>query len=147
MRIRSIRLAAIAALLAASSVLLACPIGRLRVLIPDFSSSAVRGLELLRVDDGSGALVRAGSIHFTGLENDPVSGEVMVYRQYEPDGTPSFGPLTAPVTRDPAMPEALTLEFTFLNELPAGWFKVAAFNAAGTSGPSSGQTFVAVGVE
>ena len=146
MRIRSFRLFTTAALLAAATTLLACPIGRLRVMIPDFSSSAVSGLDLLRVEDGTGALVKAGSIHFQGLENDPSAGEVMVYRQYDADGKPSLGPLTAAVSRDAALPEALTLEFTFMNELPAGWFKVASINAAGTSGPSSGQTYIDAGV-
>ena len=144
MRLKASRVLATASVLLVSSMLLACPIGRLRMLIPDFETSAVRGIQLLRVEDGSAALVDAGAIRFLGLENDPAEGEVLVYRQLDVDGEPSLGPLRAPVVRDPDQPEAIQIELSFLNELPAGWFKVASYNGAGTSAPSSGQVYISV---
>lgn len=144
MRVKASRVLATAAVLLVSGLLLACPLGRLRVLIPDFETSAVRGVELLRVEDGTGALVAAGRIHFDGLEDDAGS-QVLVYRQFDVAGKPSLGPLRASVARDSDHPEAIQIEFTFLNELPAGWFKVASFNAAGTSPPSAAQAYIKAG--
>jgi hypothetical protein len=146
MRLNASRVLATTTVLAVSALLLACPIGRLRMVIPDFETSAVRGVQLLRVEDGSGALVDAGAIRFDGLEKDAAEGEVLVYRQLDPDGNPSLGPLRAPVLRDPDQPEAIQIELSFLNELPAGWFKVASYNGAGTSRPSSSQAYIGVSV-
>jgi hypothetical protein len=146
MRLNVSRVLATVTVLLVSSMLLACPIGRLRMLIPDFETSAVRGIQLLRVEDGSGALVDAGAIRFDALENDPAEGEVLVYRHLDVDGKLSLGPLRAPVVRNPDQPDAIQIELSFLNELPAGWFKVASYNGAGTSRPSSGQAYVGVSV-
>ncbi|MEN8159831.1 MAG: hypothetical protein ABFS41_07160 [Myxococcota bacterium] len=130
-----------AAVLLVSALLLACPVGRLRVVIPDFESSVVRGVELLRVEDGSGAVAPAGSIQFKRLKGTAETGEVLVYRQHDVDGEP-MGRQEAPVVRDPDQPDSIQVEFWFLNELPSGWFKVATFNGAGTSPPSAGQKYV-----
>jgi hypothetical protein len=146
MRLNASRVLTTATVLLVSSMLLACPIGRLRMLIPDFETSGVRGIQLLRVEDGSGALVDAGAIRFLGLENDSAEGEVLVYRQIDVDGKRWLGPLRAPVVRDPDQPEAIQVELSFLNELPAGWFKVASYNGAGTSKPSSAQVYIGVSV-
>jgi hypothetical protein len=143
MRGRPFRAAVTAAVFAVSTLLLACPLGRLRVRIPDFATSDVRGVRLYRVDDVTGQLAPAGSIQFLGLETDDAGGEALAYRQLTAAGDPWFGPLRTVVGRDPSQPAALEVELAFLNQLPAGWFKVASYNAYGTSKPSSGQTFIA----
>lgn len=143
MRGSPLRVAATAAVFAVSALLLACPLGRLHVLIPDFASADVRGVRLYRVDDASGQLVAAGSLQFLGLEMDQaLGGETLVYRQLTAAGDPWFGPLRTPVVRDASRPAALEVELAFSNQLPAGWFKVASYNAHGTSKPSSAQTFI-----
>jgi len=148
MRGHAFRAALTVAVFALSTLLLACPLGRLRVRIPDFVTSDVRGLQLYRVDDASGALVAAGSLQFLGIEtNAELGAEMLTYRQLTPDGKLAFGPLASPVARDGAEPAALEIELTFLNGLPAGWFKIASYNAYGASGPSAGQTFIATGKE
>jgi hypothetical protein len=132
------------AVCAVSALLLACPVGRLRVLIPDFATSGVRGIRLFRVDDVSGALVAAGSLEFLGLEpNERLGGELLVYRQRSAADEPAFGPLRSPVVRDPEAPAALEVQLAFVNPLAPGWFKVASYNAVGTSRPSTSQTYVA----
>jgi hypothetical protein len=141
MRVKPIRVVATAAVLLASSLLLACPVGQLRVMIPDFESSMVRGVEVFRVDESSGALESAGSIHFKRVKEDGVTGEVIVYRQETADGE-LMGRQEAPVLRDPDQPDAVLVQFFFYNDLPSGWFKVATFNGAGTSPPSSAQKYV-----
>jgi hypothetical protein len=144
MRLNASRVLATATVFLVSGLLLACPIGRLRMVIPDFETSAVRGIQLLRVEDGTGDLVEAGAISFVGLESDAAEGEVLVYRQVDAEGEPSLGPLRAPVVRDPKQPEAIQIEVSFLNELEAGWFRVASYNGAGTSGASSTQAYIGV---
>jgi hypothetical protein len=144
MRGSPFRVVVTAAVFAVSALLLACPLGRLRVLIPDFATADVRGVRLYRIDDPSGQLVAAGSLQFLGLEmNEALGGETLVYRQLTAEGAPWFGPLRTPVVRDASQPASLEVELAFLNQLPAGWFKVASYNAYGVSRPSSGQTFIA----
>jgi hypothetical protein len=144
MRGSAFRLGVTAAVCAVSALLLACPLGRLRVLIPDFATSDVRGVRLYRVDDASGQLVAAGSVQFLGIEmNEALGGETLVYRQLTAAGAPWFGPLRTAAVRDASVPASLEVEVAFLNQLPAGWFKVASYNAYGTSQPSTGQAFIA----
>ena len=141
MQRRSLRLLLTAALLCASASLLACPMGYLRVLIPDFVTSEVRGIRIYRVDDTTGQLAAAGHIEFVAIEPGR-DGEQMKYKQFNADGTPWFGPIWTPVVRDPTQPAAVQLTLAMLNQLPAGWFKVASYNQYGTSPTSTGQTFV-----
>jgi hypothetical protein len=144
MRDHAFRAALTIAVFSLSTLLLACPLGRLRVLIPDFVTSDVRGVRLYRVDAATGQLAAAGSIQFLGVElNEDFGGEMLAYRQLAPDGERSFGPLLSPVVRDATQPAAVEVELVFLNALPAGWFKVASYNAYGTSTPSTSQTYVA----
>jgi hypothetical protein len=144
MRGNPFRVLVTAAVFAVSALLLACPMGRLRVLIPDFATSDVRGVRLYRVDDATGQLAPAGSIQFLGIEvNDALGGETLAYRQLSAEGEPWFGPLRTPVVRNASQPAALEVELAFLNQLPAGWFKVASYNAYGTSKPSTSRSFIA----
>jgi hypothetical protein len=142
MRGNPFRVLVTAAVFAVSALLLACPLGRLRVLIPDFATSDVRGVRLYRVDDASGQLAPAGSIQFLGIETNDAIGETLAYRQLTAEGEPWFGPLRTAVVRNADQPAALEVELAFLNQLPSGWFKVASYNAVGTSKPSASQTFI-----
>ncbi len=141
MRKRSFRLAVTAAVFCVSAFLLACPLGQLRVLIPDYLTSGVKGVQLYRMDDASGQLVEAGHIEFVGIETSK-RGEEMSYKQFTADGQPYFGPIFTPVIRNPAQPASIEVTLAFMNQLPAGWFKVASYNLIGTSGPSASQTFI-----
>ena len=144
MRGRLLRRTLTAALLCGSALLLACPWGALRVVIPDFVTSDVRGIRIYRVDDVTGRLAAAGHIEFLKLENLP-DGEKLGYKQFNAAGEVRFGPIYAPVIRDPAQPAALQLTLAMVNQLPAGWFKIASYNQFGTSPPSTGQTFIVRG--
>jgi hypothetical protein len=141
MRKRSLRRAVAAALLCGSAFLLACPLGRLRVLIPDYVTSDVRGVRVYRIDDATGELAAAGHIEFLAIEAGR-DGEKLKYTQFNAAGDPWFGPIYTPVIRDPAQPAAIQVTLAMLNQLPAGMFKIASYNQYGTSPPSTGQTFL-----
>ena len=141
MRKRSFRLAVTAAVFVVSAFLLACPLGQLRMQIPDFFTSDVKGVQLYRIDDASGQLVDAGRIEFLGIEASK-TGEVLKYKQVTPEGDTWFGPVFTQVIRDPSQPAAIEVTLAFLNQLPAGWFKVASYNLFGTSRASTSQTFI-----
>lgn len=144
MRKRSLRLAVTAALLCGSAFLLACPLGYLRVLIPDYLTSDVRGVRIYRIDDATGELAAAGHIEFLAINKDKRDqiGQTLKYKQFNAAGDPWFGPIYTPVIRDPAQPAAIEITLAMLNQLPAGMFKIASYNQYGTSPPSTGQTFI-----
>ncbi|MGH7289326.1 MAG: hypothetical protein ACREI8_15050, partial [Myxococcota bacterium] len=123
MRQNSFRVLVTAAVFSVSALLLACPMGQLHVLIPDYVTSSVKGVQIYRVDDASGELVDVGRIEFLGIETRN-KGEVIQYRQLAADGTPTFGPLHTRLTRDPSQPASIELTLAYLNPAPAGWFKV-----------------------
>jgi hypothetical protein len=143
MRKRSFHLAATVAVFCVSAFLLACPLGQLRLLIPDYFTNDVKGVQLYRIDDASGQLVDAGRIEFLGLETNKQGIEVLKYTQFTPDDKPWFGPVFTEVVRDASQPASLEVTLVFLNQLPAGWFKVASYNLFGTSTASASQTFIA----
>lgn len=140
MRKRAFRLAITAAVFCVSAFLLACPVGQLRMQIPDYFTSEVKGVQLYRIDDASGQLVDAGKIEFLKLEKKK-TGELLKYTQLTPAGD-SFGPLYAHVIRDASKPNGIEVTIAFLNQLPSGWFKVASYNLIGTSRASASQTFI-----
>jgi hypothetical protein len=146
MRKRVFRSATTAAMLCLSAFLLACPLGRVRVQIPDYFTSDVKGIQLYRVDEAGGALVEAGRIEFVALDaqND---GEFLKYKHVSPEGAVWFGPVFTQVARSPEHPDGIEVTLAFLNQLPAGWFKVASYNRIGTSSLSTAQAFVAAGTE
>ena len=139
MRKRSFRLAVTAAVFCMSAFLLACPMGQLRLLIPDFFTSDVKGVQLYRIDDASGQLVEAGHIEFLGSRQKQ-DVEQLKYRQFTPEGDPWFGPgLHAGRSATRASRTASRSTLAFLNQLPAGWFKVASYNLFGTSRASAAR--------
>ena len=146
MRKRSFRLAVTAAVFCMSAFLLACPLGQLRLQIPDYFTSDVKGVQLYRIDDASGQLVDAGRIEFMGVEKTK-TGEVLKYKHVSPEGDPWFGPVFTQVIRNASQPNGIEVTLAFLNQLPSGWFKVASYNLIGTSRASTTQTFVAAGAE
>jgi len=146
MRKRSFRWSVTAAVVCMSAFLLACPIGRVRVQIPDYISSNVKGVQLYRIDDASGALVDAGRIEFIKVENT-AEGEFLKYKHVSPEGEWWFGPVHSPIIRIPNQPNGIEITLAFLNQLPSGWFKVASYNLIGTSSASVDQTFVVEGAE
>ena len=146
MRKRSFRMVVTAAVFCMSAFLLACPLGQLRLQIPDYFSSDVKGVQLYRIDDASGQLVDAGRIEFLGVETS-ARGEFLKYRHVSPEGEGWFGPVFTQVTRIPNQPSGIEVTLAFMNQLPSGWFKVASYNLIGTSRASASQTFVAVGAE
>jgi hypothetical protein len=143
MRKLGFRAAATAVLLCVSAFLLACPVGELRLQIPDYFTSEVKGIQLYRVDEASGELVDAGRIIFQGIETS-ADGELLKYRYVAPDGAGRFGPVFTDVVRNPGQPNGIEVTLTFVNaKLPAGWFKVASYNLIGTSRASANQVFIA----
>jgi hypothetical protein len=146
MRKLGFRAAATAAVLCLSAFMLACPLGQLRLQIPDFFTSEVKGVQLYRVDDASGQLVDAGRIEFIGVETSK-TGEYLKYRHVAADGTGLFGPVFTQISRLPEQPNGVEVTLAFMNQLPSGWFKVASYNLIGTSRTSASQTFIEVGAE
>jgi hypothetical protein len=142
----SFRVAVTAAVFCVSTFLLACPLGSMRMLIPDFFASDVQGIQVFRVDDATGQLVEAGSIEFLGIEAAP-RGEQLQYQQLAPSGEVAFGPIYTALERDPAAPDGATITLAFMNQLPPGWFKVASYNDDGTSEVSAAQAYLATGEE
>lgn len=129
-----------------SSFLLACPVGTMRMLIPDFFTNDVRGVQVYRVDDQSGALVDAGRIEFIEIEVRP-RGEQLKYQQVTPAGEISFGPMYTKLSRDPTAADGVEIKLAFLNQSTPGWFRVASYNLDGTSSPSLAQAYIEVGEE
>ena len=146
MRKLGFRAAVTAGLLCISAFLLACPLGQLRLQIPDYFTSEVKGVQLYRIDDASGDLVEAGRIEFMGLEAAN-GGEHLKYRHVSPEGEIWLGPVFTQVVRNPEQPNGIEVTLAFMNQLPSGWFKVASYNLIGTSNASASQTFVAAGAE
>ena len=146
MRKHSFRLAVTAAVFCMSAFLLACPLGQLRLQIPDFFTSDVQGVQLYRIDDATGQLVDAGRIEFMGLQKNN-GADVLKYKHVSPEGDPWFGPVFTQIVRNPSQPNGIEVTLAFLNQLPSGWFKVASYNLIGTSRASATQTFIAAGAE
>jgi hypothetical protein len=142
MRKHPFRTAATAVLLCVSAFLLACPLGQLRLQIPDFETSGVKGVQLYRVDDSTGQLVDAGRIEFMKLDENK-SGEFLKYKHVAPDGTVLFGPVFTQVVRRAEQPNGIEVTLAFMNQLPSGFFKVASYNLIGTSPVSTAQAYVA----
>jgi hypothetical protein len=142
MSMRALRLAVVAAVFSVSAFLLACTMGQLRLQIPDYFASGVVGVQLFRIDDSTGQLVNAGKIEFLGIEKT-AEGEFLKYVQRDPAGNGVFGPVSTQITRPPTQPNGIEITLAYMNQLPAGWFKVASYNLIGTSTASTSQTFIA----
>jgi len=130
-----LRFALVLAAAVLSPTLFGCGPARLHVLIPDYIASDVDGLHLYRVGAGD-ALSDAGVIVFGGIILT-TSGFQMQYTQVT--GSTVFGPLLVPVSVP--KPGQVQLELTFMNPGAPGYFRVASYNALGTSKPALGQVY------
>jgi hypothetical protein len=122
------------------SLLTACDLRRLQVVIPDFDSSAVQGVEVWRLADGTNQPVRAGVILFSGVH--VLAGkEVVDYVNQPASGADGLG-ASAELLRDPANPDLVQIALYFDMQSAAGWYKVSTFNAYGSSPLSLAQTYL-----
>jgi hypothetical protein len=131
---------------AAAAVLLlplwGCQLKQLHVLIEDFDSSAVEGLLVWRLADGTQLPEEAGWLLFS--EPYRMSGqEVIDYTQIHPDGSEGLT-LQTIVERDPRRPDVVALRVYYERSraAPEGWFRVSTFNAHGASEPSIEKTYL-----
>ncbi len=129
---------------AAAAVLLlplwGCEFKRLHVLIADFDTSAVEGLLVWRLADGSQLPEEAGRLLFSEAYRQG-GQEVLEYTQIHADGSTGLT-LQAAVSRDPRQPDVVELLVHYERLVPAGWFRVSTFNALGASEPSLEKTYL-----
>ena len=138
LRIRSVL--AVLALVLALPALSGCTPRVLQILIPDFDSAAVAGVQLWRLDDATGAPMPSGQIVFEALQAASEK-ELLRYQLQQPDGTTLDG-LYAQVERDPANPDEVRVNLTYLRPDGPGWFKISTFNDFGSSPLSTQQTYL-----
>lgn len=130
-----------ATLLAAALLLLAvqgCKWFEITVKIPDYDSRQVQGVWMWRKDSASGQWQRAGQIVFQPAAAAANPGdEALQYVVVQPDG---FGlPLRAPVQRDTAAPDRVTVRLWYARYLEPGEYRVSTYNESGES-PLSPQS-------
>ncbi len=117
-----------------------CNLRLLRVVIPDFETSAVEGVQVWRLDDVTQVPSEAGRLVF-GQIADVDGQEVLEYQIEFSDGSEGLQ-LVSPVVRDTGDPESVRLELHYERVEREGWFKVSSFNEAGSSALSTAQTFL-----
>lgn len=126
-------------LLLGTVLLSGCDAYVLRVVLTDLEESDIDGLEVYRIDDTTGSLTAAGVYRFTGMTTTEEGSEMMAYELTSVSGEKIRS--ASWVERDPQDPSLVTLSLVYSIELPAGRYKVAAYNDAGTSPPSIEDTF------
>ncbi len=136
---RIVRLASLAAALCLCVLLAGCSLTGLRVVIPDFAQSTVLGVRVYRVEEGSGRLVDAGRVVFGALTKTS-QGERIPCTHIAPDGE-TYGPIDSAVRRPASYPKGIDVQLPFVNPLSSGWFRVASYNATGTSTPSADRVW------
>lgn len=120
-----------------------CNLGSLHVLIPAFDSSALNGMTIYRVPDTGGTPQASGGFEFDSvfIQSHPDGEyEILKYRIINPDGTTAAGDYYTVVLRSEVDPEQIEIRLIHSSLAPAGWYKVATYNAGGTSPLSSAQT-------
>lgn len=125
-------------------LLTACDLRRVDLLIPDFESSQVEGVEVWRLAEGSNTPVYAGTIRFSDVQVDPASGREFVdYVNLPADGaTDAVATQAWLVHVDATNPDAVQLLLIYDMRTESGWYKVSTFNAQGSSPLSVAQTFL-----
>lgn len=115
-----------------------CKWFEITVRIPDFDSRQVKGVWMWRKDEATGQFERAGQIIF---QPSTASGAVptaeLHYLVMQPDGV-AF-PLRAPVERDKAAPDRVTVRLWYARYLDPGEYRVSTYNDSGES-PLSPQS-------
>ncbi len=136
---RILRLFVLVSLVAACLALMGCNMRKLHVVIPDFETSQVIGVDVWRVDVAQP--VDLGDITFGALSTyDFGGGSIEVIEYFVPQADGSQLTLSAQVFRDPLVPEAIEVHLYFPNDTPAGWYKVSTYNSFGSSPLSAQQT-------
>ncbi len=122
--------------------LFGCNLQFLHVVIPDFAASAVEGVQVWRLQEGTNQPIARGQLVFNGDPYVAPDGfEVIDYTQVAPDGTTGFT-LQSPVNRNPAAPQQLELWLFYDRQDPEGWHKVSTYNAQGSSALSLAQSYL-----
>lgn len=117
-----------------------CELRQIRLMIPDFDSSLVEGVQVWRLDDATGQPVAVGQLTFS--EPYVLQGEEVVdYTQLHADGSEGITVFTR-LVRDPANPDTISIELAYDRLEPEGWFKISTFNSLGDSALSQGQTYL-----
>ena len=117
-----------------------CEMKAVTIRLSDFESQQVEGVNFWRQSELTGQFELAGRITFVGLaERDGV--ESLFYQVSNPDGSEGFV-LQAPVVRDAADPDLITVQLQYARWEDPGWFKVTAYNPAGNSPLSDEQVFL-----
>jgi hypothetical protein len=116
-----------------------CQLRTIHVVVPDFASSLVQGIDVYRVDEATGQPLYAGQLSFGQIVVQPDGSEVVAYALTEPDGTTTSG-LQTPLLRVGG--DAVELHLIFSGATPSGDFRVATYNAAGASPLSPGSVYL-----
>lgn len=111
----------------------------LHVLIPDFESASVKGVQVWRLDDATGTPVKHGRMLF-GAKRYVNGAEAVDYTIELPDGTRTTT-LPATIHRSANNPDSVDLELFYIPTGAQGWHKVSTFNTAGSSPLSIAQTY------
>jgi hypothetical protein len=126
--------------LSLGTLLTACDLRRLQIVIPDFESSSVQGVEVWRIAEGTNQPVQAGVILFSGVHL--LAGkEVIDYVNQGPDGSDGVG-ASAELVRDAANPDVVQVQLYFDLRTTTGWYKISTFNGNGSSPLSLAQTYL-----
>ena len=117
-----------------------CSYHVLRIVIPDFETSLVEGVQVWRLDDYSQQPVAGGLLTFSPVYQ--VNGqEVVDYTQVRADGSTGMT-IFARLDRSEADPNSVNLDLYYERLENPGWYKVSTFNSQGTSALSLAQTFL-----
>ena len=141
MRVQKTAVPAIGALLLTLMLVLpGCQVRTIDILIPDFASAAVNGVELHRVNDDTGALEYDDRIIFVGLTTNEDGEEVLTYRIGEASAEEIR--FASVIDRDANNPDRITVRLMYSTRNEAGWYRATTYNTVGASAPSTTQTFL-----
>ena len=138
---RTIRFLGLALLLAVCAINTGCNLRALHLVIPDFETSQVVGVNIWKVDAGQPqdvADITFGAITMQDFGAGPI--EVIGYDMTQLDGSQIS--MITPVIRDPAAPGGIEIHLFFQKSVPSGLFKASTYNAAGSSPLSTEQTYL-----
>lgn len=117
-----------------------CEYRMLQVVIPDFDTSAVEGVQIWRLADGTNQPVQGSQLVFT-VPYSQNGQEIVDYTQLNPDGSQGIL-LQAVVERSPTQPDTVQVRLYYYRMQPQGWYRVSTFNEVGTSELSLEKTYL-----
>jgi hypothetical protein len=117
-----------------------CQLRTIHVVVPDFASSLVQGIDVYRVDEATGQPLYAGQLSFGQIVVQPDGSETVAYALTESDGTTTSGLQTTMLRSQGG--NTVELHLIFSGATPSGDFRVATYNAAGTSPLSPGSVYL-----